>query len=139
MGAPTSEVGYTSATTRRGDHEVYKDMWWHWEKVLQSKNFKIKIYLYKHITLRDVLYGCETWSLTLREERRLGVFENRVLRRIFGCKWNGVTGKWRKIHNEELNGLNCTPNIVRAIKSRKWAGHVARMVEGIGGYKVLDG
>jgi hypothetical protein len=62
-----------------------------------------------------VLYGCETWSLTLREERRLRVFENRVLR-IFGHKRDEVTGEWRKLHNEELNGLYSLPNIVRVIK-----------------------
>ena len=73
--------------------------------------------------------GCETWSLTLREEHRLRVFENRVLRRIFGPKRDGVTGECRKLHNEELNDLYSSPNIVRVIKSRRfrWAGHVARM------------
>jgi hypothetical protein len=75
----------------------------------------------------------------LREERRLRVFGNRVFRRIFGLKWDEVTGEWRKLHNEELNGLYYSSNIVRAIKSRKWAGHVARMVEGRGGYRVLGG
>ena len=65
------------------------------------------------------LYGCETWSLTLREERRLRVFENRVLRRIFGLKRDEATGEWRNLHNEELNDLYCSPNIVRVIKSRR--------------------
>jgi len=65
------------------------------------------------------LYGCETWSLTLREECRLRVFENRVLRRLFGRKRDEVTGGWRKLHNEELNDLYCSPNIVRVIKSRR--------------------
>ena len=60
-----------------------------------------------------VLYGCETWSLTLMEERRLRVFENRVLRRIFGPKKDELTGEWRKLHNEELNDLYCSSNIVR--------------------------
>jgi len=76
-----------------------------------SKNLKIKIY--RTIILPVVLYGCKTWSLTLREERRLRVFENRVLRRIFGLKRDEVTGEWRKLHNEELNNLYSSPNIVR--------------------------
>ena len=85
------------------------------------------------------MYGCKTWSLTLREERRLRVFENRVLRRIFGTKKDEVTGEWRKLHNEELNYLYCSPNIFRVIKSRRmrWAGHVARMGERRGVYRVL--
>ena len=97
---------------------------------LLSKNLKIKIY--RTIILPAVLYGCETWSLTLREEHRLRVFENRVLRRIFGSKRDGVTGEWRKLHNEELKDLYCSPNIVRVIKWRimRWVGHVARMKEG---------
>jgi len=82
-----------------------------------------------NIIFPRVVYGCQTWSVTLREERRLKVFQNRVLRRIFGAKRDKVTGKWRKLHNEELNDLYCSPNIVRVIKSRRirWAGHVARM------------
>jgi hypothetical protein len=76
------------------------------------------------------LYGREIWSLTLREEHRLRVFENRVLRRIFGPKIDDVTGGWRKLHNEELHNLYSPPRIIRMIKSRRgtWAGHVARMV-----------
>ena len=79
-----------------------------------------------------VLYGCETWSLTLTEERRLRVFENRVLRKAFGPKRDEVTGEWRRLHNEELNDLYSLPNIVRVVKSRRmrWAGHVARMMGG---------
>jgi len=94
---------------------------------LLSKNLKIKIY--RTIILPAVLYGCETWSLPLREERRLRVFENRVLRRVFAPKRDGVTGEWRKPHNEELNDLYSLPNIVWVVKSRqmRWAGHVARM------------
>ena len=104
---------------------------------LLSKSLKIKIY--RTIILPVVLYGCETWSLTLREERKLRVFENRVLRKIFGPKRDEVTGEWRKLHNKELNNLYSSPNIVRVIKSRRmrWAGHVARMVEGRGVYRVL--
>ena len=93
------------------------------------------------VILPVVLYGCETWSLTLREEHRLRVFENRVLRRIFGPKRDGVTGEWRKLHNEELNYLYCSPNIVRVIKSRRmrWAGHMARMEKGRVVHNVLVG
>jgi hypothetical protein len=74
---------------------------------------------------------CESWSLALREERELRVFENMVLRRIFRLRRNEVTGDWRRLHNEELNDLYASPNIVRVIKSRRmrWAGHVARMGE----------
>jgi hypothetical protein len=94
---------------------------------LLSKNTKIKIY--RTIILPVVLYGCETWSLTLKDEHRLRVFENRVLRRIFGPKRDGVTGEWRRLHNEELNDLYSSPNIIRVIKSRRnsWTAHVARM------------
>ena len=104
---------------------------------LLSKNLKIKIY--RTIILPVVLYGCEIWSL--REVRRLRVFENRVLRRIFGPKRDEVTGEWRKLHNEELNNMYSSPNIVRVIKSRRmrWSGHVARMGEGRDVYRVLVG
>jgi hypothetical protein len=81
------------------------------------------------LELPVVLYGCETWSLTLREEHTLRVFENRVLRRIFGPKRDEVTCEWRNLHNEELRDLYSSPSIIRIIKSRRmrWAGHVARM------------
>jgi hypothetical protein len=81
-----------------------------------------------------VLYGYESWSLTLREEHRLRVFENRVLRGIFGPKRDGATGEWRRLHNKELNDLYLSPNIILVIKSRRmrWAGQVVRMGEGRG-------
>jgi hypothetical protein len=88
-----------------------------------------------------VLYGCETCSLTLREEHRLRVFGNRVLRRIFGPKRDEVTGECVKLHNGELHNLYLSPDIIRQIKSRRmrWAGHVARMGEGRNVYRVLVG
>jgi len=105
---------------------------------LLSKNLKIKVY--RTIILPVVLYGCETWSLTLQEEK-LRVSENMVLRRIFGPRRDEVTVEWRRLHNEELNDLYCSPNIVRVIRSRRmrWAGDVARMGEETGVYRVLVG
>ena len=102
---------------------------------------KLKIKIYRTIILPVVLYGCETWSLTLREERKLRVFENMVLRRIFGPRMDEVRGEWRRLRNEELSDLYSSPNIVRVIKSRRmrWAGHVARMGEEKGAYRVLVG
>jgi hypothetical protein len=79
---------------------------------------KCKGQIYKTIILPLVLYECETWSLTLREEHRLWVFENRVLRRIFGPKRDEVTGEWRKLHKEKLHNLYSSPDIIRQIKSR---------------------
>ena len=106
---------------------------------LLSKNLKIKIY--RTIILPVVLHGCEIWSLTLRERRRLRVFENRVFRRVFGPKRDEMTGEWRKQHNEELNDLYFLPNIMRVVKTRRmrWAGHVARMGEDRGVHRVLVG
>ena len=106
---------------------------------LPTKNLKIKTY--RTIILPVVLYGCETWSLTLREERRLGVFNYRVPRRIFVSRRDAVTVEWRKQHNEELNDLYSSSNIVRVIKSRRmsWAGHVSRKVVRRDVYRVLVG
>jgi hypothetical protein len=103
------------------------------------QNSKIKIY--RNIILPVVLYVCETWSLALREESRLGVFENMVLRRVFGPKRDEMTGEWRKLHNEELNDLYSLLNIVRVVKSRRmrWEGHVARMGEERGVHRLLVG
>jgi hypothetical protein len=103
---------------------------------LLSKNTEIRVN--RTVVLPVVLYGCENWSLTLSEEQRLRVFENRVLRRRFGPKRDKATGEWRRLHNEELNNLYSSPNIIQVIKSRRiiqviksrrmrWAGHVARM------------
>jgi hypothetical protein len=105
---------------------------------LISKNLKIKIY--KTVILPVVLYGCETWSFTLREEYRLRGFENSVLRKIFGPK-REVDRSWRKLHNDEIHRLYSSPNIVRVPKTRRlrWTGHVARMWEGRGVYRVLVG
>jgi hypothetical protein len=91
--------------------------------------------------LPEVLYGCETWSVTTREEHRLRVFEIRMLRRIFGPKRDGVTGGWSKLHNEELHDLYCSISIIRIIKSRRmrWAEHVARMGEKRNVYRLLVG
>jgi hypothetical protein len=106
---------------------------------LLSKELKIKIY--RTIILPFILYECETWSLTLRAECRVGVFENRVLKRIFGPKRVERTGEWRKLCNEELNDLYSSPITFRGIKSRRmrWAGHVARMGESICVFRVLVG
>jgi hypothetical protein len=102
---------------------------------------KLKVKIYKTINLPVLLYGCETWYLTLREEHRLRVFENRVLRRIFGPTRNEVRGEWRKLHNGELHNLYSSPDIIRQIKSRRmrWAGNVSRMGEGRNVYRVLVG
>jgi hypothetical protein len=98
-------------------------------------------YIHRNIILSFALYGYETWSLTLREERRLREFENRVLRKIFGPKRDEGTGECRKRRNEEMHDLYSSPNIFRMIKSRRmrWTGHVERMEEGRGVYRVLVG
>ncbi|KAJ4433934.1 hypothetical protein ANN_16253 [Periplaneta americana] len=106
---------------------------------LLSKNLKVRIY--KTVILPVVLHGCESWTFTLREEHRLRVFENKVLRKIFGSKRDEVTGEWRKLHNTELHALYSSPDVIRDIKSRRlrWAGHVARMGESRNAYRVLVG
>jgi hypothetical protein len=106
---------------------------------LLSKNVKIRIY--KTIILPVVLYGLETWSLTLKEEHRLRVFENRVLGRISGPKRDEVIGGWRKQHTEEFHNLYCSPSIFKMIKSRRrrWAEHVACIGEKRNACKILMG
>jgi hypothetical protein len=93
------------------------------------KNLKTRIY--KTIILPVIVYWCETWSLTLREQHRLRVFENRMVMRIFGSKRDEVTGEWRKLHNEELRDLYFLPITIRTMKSRRmrWVGHVTRRGE----------
>jgi hypothetical protein len=92
--------------------------------LVSVKNIKIKIY--KTVILPVGLYECETWSLTLREENRLRVFENRVLRRIYGRLREEMSGGWRKLHNEEHQNLYSSPGIIRMVRPRRmrWAGHV---------------
>ncbi|KAJ4434507.1 hypothetical protein ANN_23069 [Periplaneta americana] len=106
---------------------------------LLSKNLKVRIY--GTVILPVVLLCCETWTLTLREEQILRVFENKVLRKIFGAKRDEFTGEWRKLHNAELHAFYSSPGIIRNIKSRRlrWAGHVARMGESRNAYRVLVG
>ncbi|KAJ4434511.1 hypothetical protein ANN_23073 [Periplaneta americana] len=112
--------------------EMYENKPAEVEKLLSSNllSKKPKVRIYKTIILPIVLYGCETWTLTLREEQRLRMFENKVLRKIFGAKRNEVTGEWRKLHNAKLHALYSSPNIMRNIKSRnlRWTGHVAHQV-----------
>jgi hypothetical protein len=101
----------------------------------------VKIKIYKTIILLVVLYECETLSLTLREEHRLRVFGNRVVRGRLGPKRFEETGVWRKLHNKELHGLYSSPSFIKVIKPRRmrWAGHVARMGEVRGAYNILVG
>ena len=113
------------------------------EKILSSRllSKKLKVNTYKTIILPVVLYGCETWSLALREEDRLRMFENKVLRNIFGVKKDEIRGEWRKLHNAELHAFYSSPNIIRSLKSRRLrrAGHVARMEQPRNAHRVLVG
>ena len=106
---------------------------------LLSKNLKIEIH--RNIIFLVVLYGCETWSLPLLEECTLTVFENRVLRSIFGPKRDKVTGEWRKLHNEELNDLYSSATMTEVVRSRRirWAGYVPHMGERRAAYSILVG
>jgi hypothetical protein len=117
----SSETSVLTRATRRNNPEDTILL----SSRLLSKNMKVVIY--KVIILPVILYGCETWSLILREEHKRSVFDNRVLRRIFGPKRDGVTEGWRKLRKEELHNLYSSPSIIRIIKSRRmrWAGHVA--------------
>ena len=110
-------------------------------KILSSRllSKKLKVKTYKTIILPVVLYGCETWSLILREEQRLRVLENKVLMKIFGAKKDEITGEWRKLYNAELHALYSSPNIISSLKSRRlrWVGHLARMEQFRNAYRVL--
>ncbi|KAJ4434646.1 hypothetical protein ANN_23210 [Periplaneta americana] len=142
LGATVTNINYTREEIKRRIN-MGNACYYSVEKLLSSsllsKNLKVRIY--KTVILPVLLYGCETWTLTLREEHRLRVFENKVLRKIFGAKRDEVTGEWRKLHNAELHALYSSPDIIRNIKSRRlrWAGHVARMGESRNAYRVLVG
>ena len=108
---------------------------------LLSKKVKVSTYKSIILGLPVVLYGCETWYLTLREEHRLRMFENKALRKIFGAKRNEITGEWRKLYNTELHVFYSSPNIISNLKlgRLRWAGHVTRMEQSRNAYKVLVG
>ena len=109
--------------------------------VFQFAIQKLNIKIYRNIMFPVVLYGCETWPFTCREGRRVRIFENRALRRLFVLKWEEETGKCRKQHSEEIKDLHCPTNSVRVIKLRtmKWARHVARMADSRDVYRDLLG
>ncbi|KAJ4445204.1 hypothetical protein ANN_07005 [Periplaneta americana] len=141
LGAPVTNINDTREEIKRRIN-MRNAYYYSVEKLLSSsllsKNLKVRIY--KTIILPVVLYGCETWTLTLREEQRLRVFENKVLTKIFVAKRDEVTGEWRKLHNAELHALYSSPDIIRNIKSRRlrWAGHVARMGESRNAYSIMS-
>ncbi|KAJ4452277.1 hypothetical protein ANN_03795 [Periplaneta americana] len=142
LGATVTNINDTREEIKRRinmGNVCYYSVEKHLSSSLLSKNLKVRIY--KTVILPVVLYGCETWTLTLREEQRLRVFENKVLRKIFVAKRDEVTGEWRKLHNTELHALYSSPDIIRNIKSirLRWAGHVARMGESRNAYRVLVG
>ena len=113
------------------------------QKLLTSRliSRKLKLKIYRTVILPVILYGCESWSTTLADEHKLHVFENKVLRKIYGPKRDEMTGEWRRLHNEELHGLYDSPDVVKIMKSRRlrWAGHVARMGEKRRLYSILVG
>lgn len=113
------------------------------QKLLTSRliSRKLKLKIYRTVILPVILYGCESWSTTLADEHKLRVFENKVLRKIYGPKRDEMTGEWRRLHNEELHGLYDSPDVVKIMKSKRlrWAGHVARMREKRRLYSILVG
>ena len=138
MRPKTSNIQYNTKRRINMGNACYYSL----EKILSSRllSKKLKVKTYKTIILRVVLNVCETWSLTLREEHRLSVFEIKVLGKIFGAKKDEITGKWRKLHNSELHALYSSPNIIRSLKSRRlrWAGRVAHMEQSRNAYRVLE-
>ncbi|KAJ4425767.1 hypothetical protein ANN_27390, partial [Periplaneta americana] len=142
LGATVTNINDTREEIKRRinmGNACYYSVEKHLSSSLLSKNLKVRIY--KTVILPVVLYGCETWTLTLREEHSLRVFENKVVRKIFWAKRDEVTGEWRKLHNAELHALYSSPDIIRNIKSRRlrWAGNIARMGESRNAYRVLVG
>ena len=147
----SSNIGVTVTNTNGIREEIKRRInmgnacYYSLEKILSSHllSKKFKVNAYKTIILPVELYGCETWSLKLREEHKLRVFENKVLRKIFGVKRYEITGEWRKLYNAELHALYSTPNIIRPrnLKPRRlrWAGHAARMEQFRNAYRVLVG
>ena len=113
------------------------------QKLLTSRliSRKLKLKIYRTVILPVILYGCESWSTTVADEQKLRVFENKILRKIYGPKRDEMTGEWRRLHNEELHGLYDSPDVVKIMKSRRlrWAGHVARMGEKRRLYSTLVG